>query len=97
MARKAERQMCRSMDKIGWLIYRINHPVLRLMFMAPSDKLQMRAGMVSILAGNLQRDWRFSPPFLAFKTIFYALSLAYRFGLRPPVPPSEMPLEELRR
>jgi flavin-dependent dehydrogenase len=97
MARKAERRMRRAMDKIGWLIYRINDPVLRQMFMAPSDKLQMRAGMVSILAGNLERNWRYSASFLAFKGIFYALSLAHRFGMRLPDPASETPLEEVRR
>jgi flavin-dependent dehydrogenase len=81
LARKAERRMRRSMDKIGWLIYRINHPVLRAMFMAPSDIFRMRAGLVSILAGYLQRSWRYSPPLLAFKGAFYALSLANRLGL----------------
>jgi hypothetical protein len=93
MARKAERRMRRSMDKIGWLIYRINHPILRDMFMAPSDSFQMRAGLVSILAGNLQRDWRYSAPFLAFKSVFYALSLADLFGLRPSVAAPETTLE----
>lgn len=84
MARKAERRMRDSMNKIGWLIYRINHPVLRGMFMAPSDRFRMRAGLVSILAGNMQRSWQFSAPLLAFKSVFYVLSLAYRFGLRLP-------------
>ena len=53
------------------------------MFMAPSESFQMRAGLVSILAGNLQRNWRYSAPFLAFKSVFYALSLAIYsvFGL----------------
>ncbi len=97
MARKAERRMRRSMDKIGWLIYRINHPVLRHMFMAPSDSFRMRAGLVSILAGNLQRNWRYTPPFLAFKSVFYALSLANRFGLRAPLAAPKTPLEEARR
>ena len=86
MARKAERRMRKSMDKIGWLIYRINHPVLRGMFMAPSDSFRMRAGLVSLLAGNMQRNWRYSAPLLAFKTVFYALSLTYRFGFRLPAP-----------
>ncbi len=72
--------MRKSMEKIGWLIYRINHPVLRSMFMAPSDRFRMRAGLTAILAGNLQRSWRYSVPLLAFKSAFYALSLAYRFG-----------------
>jgi flavin-dependent dehydrogenase len=86
MARKAERRMRNSMDKIGWLVYRINHPVLRDMFMAPSDRFRMRAGLVSILAGNVQRNWRYSAPLLAFKCMFYALSLAYRLGFRLPAP-----------
>ncbi len=94
MARKAERRMRSAMDKISWLIYRINHPVFRHMFMAPSDSFQMRAGVVSILAGNLQRSWRYSAPLLAFKSVFYALSLAYRFGIQIPSPiGTEIPSE----
>jgi len=94
LARKAERRMRKSMEKIGWLIYRINHPVLRSMFMAPSDKFRMRAGLVAILAGNLQRGWRYSAPFLAFKSAFYALSLAYRFGFRLQAPLGPDPVAE---
>jgi flavin-dependent dehydrogenase len=82
LARKAERRTRKSMEKIGWLIYRINHPVIRSMFMAPSDKFRMRAGLTSILAGNFQPGLRYSAPLLAFKSAFYALSLAYRFGFR---------------
>jgi flavin-dependent dehydrogenase len=84
LARKAERRTRKSMEKIGWLIYRINHPVIRSMFMAPSDKFRMRAGLTSILAGNFQPGLRYSAPLLAFKSAFYALSLAYRFGFRLP-------------
>ena len=92
MARKAERRMRDSMNKIGWLIYRINHPILRGMFMAPSDRFRMRAGLVSILAGNMQRSWRYSVPLLAFKCVFYVLAFAYRFGLRlPPQVALEVP------
>jgi len=86
LARKAERRMRNSMEKIGWLIYRINDPVLRSMFMAPSDRFRMRAGLVTILAGNLQPRWRYSAPLLAFKSTFYALSLAYRLGFRLQTP-----------
>jgi flavin-dependent dehydrogenase len=82
MARKGERRMRNSMDKIGWFIYRINHPVLREMFMAPSDRFRMRAGLVSILAGNVQSEWQYSAPLVAFKCMFYALSAAYLFGFR---------------
>jgi flavin-dependent dehydrogenase len=84
MARRGEHRIRNSMDKIGWFIYRINHPVLRKMFMTPSDRFRMRAGLVSILAGNLQRNWRYSLRLLAFKCMFYSLSLAYRFGYQLP-------------
>jgi hypothetical protein len=69
------------MDRLSWLIYRINHPVFREMFMAPSDILQMRAGVVALLAGNLEGGWRYAGPLLAFKSVFYAKSLAYWLGL----------------
>jgi len=82
IARKAERRMRNSMNKVGWFIHRINDPVFRDMFMAPSDRVRMRAGLVSILAGNVQSEWRYLAPLVAFKCMFYALSAAYIFGFR---------------
>jgi flavin-dependent dehydrogenase len=76
LARRAERRLRRSMNRLGWLMYRINHPVFRDLFMAPRDILNMRSGMVALLAGNLQGEWRCAGPLLAFKGIFYAKSLA---------------------
>jgi len=94
MARRAERRMRNSMDKLGWFIHRINHPVLRDMFMAPSDRFQMRAGLVSLLAGNVQPDWRYLAPLTAFKCMFYMLSFAHYFGFRPLGPAGvEIPAE----
>ena len=57
-AARAERQICRAMDSLGWLVYRINTPVLRSMFMSPSNKFGMRDGLVAMLAGNLRINWR---------------------------------------
>jgi flavin-dependent dehydrogenase len=81
VARQAERRLRRSMNRLSWLIYRINHPVFRDMFMAPSDIFRMRAGVVALLAGNLQGGWRYAGPLLAFKSVFYARSLALWLGL----------------
>jgi flavin-dependent dehydrogenase len=81
LARRAERRQRRAMHRLSWLIYRINHPVFRDMFMAPSDIFRMRAGVVALLAGNLQGGWRYSGPLLAFKSVFYLKSMAYRLGL----------------
>jgi flavin-dependent dehydrogenase len=79
-ARHAERRLRRSMNRLSWLIYRINHPVFRDMFMAPSDIFRMRAGVVALLAGNLEGGWRYDGPLLAFKSVFYAKSIAAWLG-----------------
>lgn len=81
VARRAERHLRRSMNRLSWLIYRINHPVFRDMFMAPSNIFQMRSGVVGLLAGNLQGGWRYAGPLLAFKSVFYVKSLACWLGL----------------
>ncbi|HST73870.1 MAG TPA: NAD(P)/FAD-dependent oxidoreductase [Acetobacteraceae bacterium] len=82
LARRAERLMAGSMDRFGWLIYRINEPVMRHLFMAPSNFLRMRDGVVSVLAGNLERKRGLDVPLLAFKTVYRVFSLAHRLGLR---------------
>ncbi len=73
MARRNERLLCGSMQRIGWLICRINTPELRSMMMAPRNTLRMRDGLVSLLAGNLHRDMRTMLPVLAFKAVYYAM------------------------
>jgi flavin-dependent dehydrogenase len=83
LARQAERRLRRSMNRLSWLIHRINHPVFRDMFMAPSDMFRMRAGVVALLAGNFQDDWRDAGPLLAFKSVFYAKSLARWLSSNP--------------
>ena len=95
LARRAERRLRRSMNRLGWLIYRINHPVFRDLFMAPSDILNMRSGIVALLAGNLQGEWRCAGPLLAFKGIFYAKSLAAWLS-RAPTPTDSSAAEERR-
>src|SRR3712207_1387248 len=58
LAARANRELADAMDRIGWLIYRINDPVLRSMFMAPRNMLWMRDGIINMLAGNLRGDPR---------------------------------------
>lgn len=82
LARKAERHTRNALSRFKWFIHRINHPVFRDMFMVPSNRFKMRAGVVSLLAGNIQPSWRYSAPLVAFKCMFYALCVAYRFGVR---------------
>ena len=73
------------MDTLGWLVYRINTPVLRAMFMSPSNRFRMRDGLIAMLAGNLKIDWRMRIPVLAFKTAYYMLAGLQRLGVQPDI------------
>ncbi len=84
-ARDAERQLRQAMHRLSWLIYRINTPVLRSMFMSPRNTLRMRDGIVTMLAGNLNLDWRSRGPILAVKGSFHLLSLMQRMGWKEPL------------
>jgi flavin-dependent dehydrogenase len=86
LARKSERRLCRGMGNLSWLIYRINTPVLREMFMSPQNTLRMRDGIVTLLAGNLETSWRAQGPVLALKFVYYALSLMRRLGWSGAIP-----------
>ncbi len=82
LARKMDRDVRQAIARISWLIYRINTPALRKLFMAPRNILRMRDGLVSLLAGNLRGSWRLAVPVLAFKSIYHATSLWMWLGSR---------------
>ena len=86
MARRMEQEMRHAMQRIAWLIYRINTPALRLLFMAPRNLFRMRDGLVSLLAGNLRGTWSSVLPVLAFKGIYYVTTLLLRLGVQAPPP-----------
>lgn len=81
-AARMQREMTYAMERISWLIYRINTPALRVLFMAPRNALRMRDGITSLLAGNLHRDWRGELPVLAFKSVYYVMAGLMRLGLQ---------------
>ncbi|MBR0652662.1 NAD(P)-binding protein [Roseomonas terrae] len=82
MARAFERKVKRAIGSLSWLIYRINTPVLRDMFMFPSNRFRMREGLVSLLAGDVHANANRQFPVLAFKAAYLWLTLARRFGYR---------------
>lgn len=86
LARRTTRELGRAMDRIGWLIYRINDPVLRSMFFSPSNKFFMHDGIVNLLAGNLRLNLRSMVPVLMFKAAYRLLSTLHRFGAGPAMP-----------
>ncbi|HEY4172077.1 MAG TPA: NAD(P)/FAD-dependent oxidoreductase [Rhodopila sp.] len=81
LARQAERQLRDGMDRLGWLIYRINDPVLRAILMSPNNLFRMRDGVVSVLAGHFDSRPALRLPLLALKGCYHLLSLAARLGL----------------
>jgi flavin-dependent dehydrogenase len=83
LAEQSQRRLCRAMDRLCWLIYRINNPVLRGMLMAPRNVFRMRDGLTSLLAGNLDLRWEFRVPVLAFRVIYYLLSVVERLVSGP--------------
>ena len=85
LATRMQTQMRAAMGRIAWLVYRINTPALRLLFMAPRNAFGMRTGLVSLLAGGLRGNWRTVVPVLAFKTVYYVTAGLLRLGLHPPV------------
>ncbi|MGY4802047.1 NAD(P)/FAD-dependent oxidoreductase [Teichococcus aerofrigidensis] len=83
LAARANRELADAMDRISWLIYRINDPVMRSLFMAPKNTLWMRDGIINMLAGNLRGDPRAVLPILSFKAVYHTLSALHRVGLGP--------------
>jgi len=77
-----ERKVHRAIGSMSWLIYRINRPVLRDMFMQPSNRFRMRDGLVSLLAGDVHANTSRQLPVLAFKAAYGIFSLAHRLGYR---------------
>lgn len=77
-----ERHVTGAMGAFSWLIYRINRPVLRDMFMAPRNKFGMRDGLVSLLAGSWNHGFRARLPVMAFKGAYYFLQSAHARGYR---------------
>jgi len=86
LAARTNRELADAMDRISWLIYRINDPVLRSMFMAPSNRFWMRDGIVNMLAGNLRGSLRAIFPILCFKAAYHLLTALKKRGIGPRFP-----------
>ncbi|WP_322069995.1 NAD(P)/FAD-dependent oxidoreductase [Paraburkholderia bannensis] len=86
LAQAANEELSQAMDRISWLIYRVNDPVMRTLFMAPSNRLWMRDGIVNLLAGNLRGSWRAAFPVMCFKAVYHVLSALHRRGIEISLP-----------
>jgi flavin-dependent dehydrogenase len=87
MARRMERDVRHAMKRISWLIYRINTPALRMLFMEPANRFRMRDGLISLLAGNLRGTREMMLPVLAFKGMYHLITLMLRLGVNTGLAP----------
>jgi len=80
-AERMEREVRHAMGRLAWLVHRINQPALRLLFMSPANRMRMRDGLVSLLAGNLRARRDQMLPVLAFKSVYYIAAGLLRVGV----------------
>lgn len=82
-----ERYLRRGIRTVAWFIYRYNSPVLRRLFMNPSNRFNIKSAIISVLAGDTFGRTPIGIPVFIFKLIYTMSSLSnwrhsLTFGLR---------------
>jgi hypothetical protein len=79
--RDYERHVRRALHSLSWLIYRINTPVLRDIFMASFDLFNTRNGLLAILAGDFYAAPRLLSPLRRLQLAYGCLYLLSKLGV----------------
>jgi len=82
LMRDYERNVRRGLNSLSWLIYRINTPVLRDIFMASFDLFNTRNGLLAILAGDFYERPRLVSPLRRLQLAYGCLYLLSKLGAR---------------
>lgn len=82
-ARRYRRQTRKGIRRFSWFIYRITHPAMERLFVHPSDFLRMRAGVISVLAGDVHGNRRLWLPLAAFRVAYWGARLVHHWRQRP--------------
>jgi len=69
--------MRKGPKEFSWFIYRVTNPMLRELFMFPSDRWGMRKAIISVLAGDLFGRTDVRPGLRRFRLVYYLFSLAH--------------------
>ena len=77
--RRFDKMMRHGPREFSWFIYRVTNPTMRDLFMAPSNVLRVKEGLLSVLAGDIFKNRAIWPSVYVFKSIYYLVSLA-NFG-----------------
>jgi flavin-dependent dehydrogenase len=80
--RNYERRLRRGLASLSWLIYRINTPVFRDIFMSSFDLFDTRNGLLAILAGDFYSNPRPLSPLRRLQLAYGCLCLLSRIGVR---------------
>lgn len=67
VAQREERQTRAEMRRVSWLIYGINDPALRELFLNPKNLFRMRDSIISLLAGDFMGRLRVQAPLALFR------------------------------
>ena len=73
VARHEEQCTRAEMRRVAWLIYGINDPVQRELFLNPRNILRMRDAIISLLAGDFVGRLRVQVPLLAFRAVLQTM------------------------
>jgi flavin-dependent dehydrogenase len=63
--------------EFSWFIYRVTNPTMRELFMDPSEKLDMKKALLSVLAGDLFRGTPIRKGLFFFRLAYYTFSIAH--------------------
>jgi flavin-dependent dehydrogenase len=81
LMRQYERRVQRGINSLSWLIYRINTPVLRDIFMASFDLFNTRNGLLAILAGDFYARPRLLSPLTRLQFAYGCLYVLSKVGV----------------
>lgn len=73
--RKFDRTARHGLKTFSWIIYRMTTPVMRNLFMQPSNKFRLQEALLSVLAGDLFGDTPLRFRLTIFKCIYYLRSI----------------------
>jgi flavin-dependent dehydrogenase len=82
LMRNYERTIRRGLNSLSWLIYRINNPVLRDLFMGSFDIFNTRNGLLAIMAGDFYAAPRLLSPLRRLQLAYGCLYLLSKAGFR---------------
>lgn len=74
--KRFEHVMKHGPKEFSWFIYRVTNPTMRELFMAPSDRFDMKKALLSVLAGDIFGSTPIRKGLFFFRLAYYGFSIA---------------------